>query len=421
MQYDNNIMYTCVIVCTVDIPTTSRCSKTTMAFVRDRHRRLILICVATLLLVLHLRAPATPSPPAPEPSQSQPYGRILIASNHWNSAKILPVWSAAVLALVEQLGVTNVHVSVYESGSWDDTKAHLRRLDAELERRGVARTMVLDVTTHADELARGRGGDASVGWLRSRATGKWELRRIPYLARLRNEVLRPLATANATHGFDRILFVNDVVFSARDALALLATRAGAYAAACALDFRFAGEFYDTFALRDADGRPAASQRWPFFGAGRSRRALGVGDSVVPVRACWNGMVAFDAAPFVRASLPLRFRAIDDALADAHVEASECCLVHYDNPLSREPGKGVWVNTDVRVAYSVQAYEASRVWPTVRERAYGWAASLVAGLLGLPWRNAKVARRLRSWGGVEAGADCLIDEMQVLRGNGWKHL
>ena len=29
--------------------------------------------------------------------------------------------------------------------------------------------------------------------------------------------------------------------------------------------------------------------------------------------------------------------------------------------------------------------------------------------------------VREWGGNEPGVDCLIDEMQVLVDNGWKHL
>ena len=33
----------------------------------------------------------------------------------------------------------------------------------------------------------------------------------------------------------------------------------------------------------------------------------------------------------------------------------------------------------------------------------------------------MAERVREWGGIEPGVDCLIDEMQVLVDNGWKNL
>jgi hypothetical protein len=54
------------------------------------------------------------------------------------------------------------------------------------------------------------------------------------------------------------------------------------------------------------------------------------------------MVVFDAAPFYggpgddgHIKAPLRFRGISDSLAKYHLEASECCLIHFDNPLTRK--------------------------------------------------------------------------------------
>jgi len=67
------------------------------------------------------------------------------------------------------------------------------------------------------------------------------------------------------------------------------------------------------------------------------------------------MVAFDAAPFLPPS-NLRFRGVSDSLAEWHVEGSECCLIHYDNPA---PDKGVWLNPNARVAYRVKGWELVR--------------------------------------------------------------
>ncbi|KAI4122946.1 MAG: hypothetical protein LQ347_006325, partial [Umbilicaria vellea] len=92
--------------------------------------------------------------PAVLPS-GQPAERIYIASIHWNNELILRSnWSKAVLELAQHLGPENIYISMYESGSRDDSKGALRLLDTELGQLGVPRTVTLDETTHADELAK---------------------------------------------------------------------------------------------------------------------------------------------------------------------------------------------------------------------------------------------------------------------------
>ena len=136
---------------------------------------------------------------------------MYIASIHWNNAAILRSnWTQAVLDLVQYLGPDNVYLSIYESGSWDDSKDALRLLDTDLGRLGVQRQIALEETTHADSIAE---TPAPAGWIDT-IKGKKELRRIPYLSRLRNTSLKPLNEL-ALKGikFDKILFLNDVVFS----------------------------------------------------------------------------------------------------------------------------------------------------------------------------------------------------------------
>ncbi|KAJ4289447.1 hypothetical protein N0V88_006927 [Collariella sp. IMI 366227] len=233
-----------------------------------------------------------------------------------------------VLDLVKTLGPQNVFVSVYESGSWDDSKGALRELDRQLEKMGVGRKIVLNKETHAGLIAGPPGGE---GWVTVPGSGKKGFRRIPYLSRLRNLSLQPLRemAANGTT-FDHVLFLGDVVFSVPDILTLLTTNAGQYAAACSLD-SLAPSFYDTFALRDIHGHEYASQTFPLLPRLPSRRAMLRGGPV-PVASCWNGIVAMPP-PFVHPSRPLLFRGVPDSLAAKHVEGSECCLVHADNLLS----------------------------------------------------------------------------------------
>ena len=187
--------------------------------------------------------------------------------------------------LVKEIGPDKAFVSIQESGSWDDSKDALRHLDAELENIGAYRKIVLDNTTHLDEVSR---PPAVSGWIRT-PRNKTELRRIPYLARLRNKVREPLHSLQRSGvTFDKILFLNDIVFTRHDVQKLLSTRDGNYAAACALDFSAPPRFYDTFALRDAKGHDFLMYTWPYFRARNSRRALMRNDPV-PVVSYWNGM------------------------------------------------------------------------------------------------------------------------------------
>ena len=138
--------------------------------------------------------------------------KVFIASIHWNNEKILRShWVPAVLELAQHLGKENVFVSVQESGSWDDSKGALRELDQALEEAGVRRRIILDDTTHADEIGK---TPAESGWIQTSRSATKELRRVPYLAKLRNLVLEPLEElAGKGERFDRVLFVNDVVFT----------------------------------------------------------------------------------------------------------------------------------------------------------------------------------------------------------------
>ncbi|RMY50919.1 hypothetical protein D0863_14739 [Hortaea werneckii] len=356
-------------------------------------------------------------------SKSLNSGRVYIASIHWNNeANLRSSWIPAVLDLVKELGTQEVYISIQESGSWDRSKDALKGLDNELDRLGVRRRIILDPTTHFDEISK---PPAERGWV-STPRDRLELRRIPYLARLRNLVMEPLFELRQSGVvFDKVIFLNDVVFTTQDVQKLIGTRNGDYAAACSIDFSKPPRFYDTFALRDSEGHDALQQTWPFFRARSSRKALLANDAV-PVSSCWNGMVVMDALAFYAHNLT--FRGVPDSLASEHVEGSECCLIHADNPFSRT--KGVWVNPHVRVGYSGPAYESVNpngpwlsLWAIVRgiwwNRIRRWCTTT--------WfRDQIVVRRLNTWEAADAARDevgrfCLINEMQVVVHNGWAHV
>lgn len=393
-------------------------------FLRSNIIRILVIVVALHSIIETLRIRARlPYHVEPEHDIHRRPERIYIASLHWNDEKILrDYWSDSVLALAKAIGRDNVYVSIYESGSWDKTKDVLRDLDKSLGDIGVKRNITFSNITHAEEISQ----MPKSGWVYT-VDGKKEMRRIPYLSRIRNLSLEPLETlAMQGQHFDKVLFLNDVIFSTNDVLRLLDTNGGDYAAACSMDFSKAPYFYDTFALRDSEGHEAVMQTWPYFRSRDSRHAIKQ-HRPIPVTSCWNGIVAMSAQPFI-SNPPLRFRGIDDSLAAFHVEGSECCLIHFDNPLSHQ--KGIYVNPDVRVGYNREAYNAvhpkGRFLSSTNIFISLWKNRLLRHTKWPSFKEGVVYRKIKEWRKQnptlkEVGGICIVNEMQVLRANGWAHV
>lgn len=134
-----------------------------------------------------------------------------------------------------------------------------------------------------------------------------------------------------------------------------------------------------------------------------------------------------AKPFI-SDPPLRFRGIPDSLAAHHLEGSECCLIHVDNPLSTK--KRVYVNPNVRVGYNIGAYNA--VHPQESLQSFWqifiafWENRLRRWTTMVSLKEARVRRTVPRWKKgekhrEERGEICLINEMQVLIANGWAHV
>lgn len=137
-------------------------------------------------------------------------------------------------------------------------------------------------------------------------------------------------------------------------------------------------------------------------------------------------------PFISTTTPpLRFRAISDSLADAHVEASECCLIHADNkPLSpSSPPPAIFLNPNVKVAYNGSSYRditsPDAVMSLLDIFAAMWSNRLRSWATTTVFADWKVNERVKRWmaatGASEPGAFCLVDEMQILFGHGWRHV
>lgn len=155
----------------------------------------------------------TVQPSAQDLVNRQDINSVYIASSQYNSETLLRErWIPSLVQLVKELQSVNitVYVSIYESGSVDGTKAALSELKKSLMDLKVDHMIKLDEDTHATTIATMLA--TPHGWLRT-LYGK-EMRRIVYLADVRNKALEPLQNLNnAGVTFDKILFLNDVVFS----------------------------------------------------------------------------------------------------------------------------------------------------------------------------------------------------------------
>lgn len=242
--------------------------------------------------------------------------------------------------------------------------------------------------------------------------GEERLKRIAFLADVRNRALAPIDAHGVT--FDKILFLNDVIFDPIEAAQLLfatnidSTGRADYAAACAVDFINPFKFYDRFATRGLDLDITGIPFFPWFtsaGTGASRKDVLSGTDAVRVRSCWGGMVAYEArwfqdptprgrevssnssqthdTPTDLRKAPLRFRYDKGTFW----EASECCLINADLQY-REAGEALpanprmYMNPFVRVAYD----ESTLSWLSISrrpERLYSMIHDLLNKAVGFP--------------------------------------
>jgi hypothetical protein len=143
---------------------------------------------------------------------------VYIVSVHRNTELIQrSAWNEAVLQLVDYLGAENVHFSAVESGSQEGTKDALMELKAGLDERGATNDISLGMTVweQLDEIdTRPPPGAHEPGWIWNKAEDQFELRRIPYLSRVRNQAMEPLRQLSRQgRRFDKVLWLNDVVFN----------------------------------------------------------------------------------------------------------------------------------------------------------------------------------------------------------------
>jgi hypothetical protein len=149
-----------------------------------------------------------------------PPPRVFVAAMLANCAPLLTdYWIPSLFALIDKLGYRNVYISIVENGSVDDTRKTLLDMERILTQRQVPYTIRYEESFRDGRTFTDNGllhrllGQEGTGdnWMMT--SSGWFPRRINYLSQLRNMVLEPLTTSS--QAFDKILFLNDVIFSVR--------------------------------------------------------------------------------------------------------------------------------------------------------------------------------------------------------------
>jgi len=309
-----------------------------------------------LLLLLDVGRAAAAAASSAHPS-------LYIAANFRDNAATVTTFSAELLKLAADVGPSNLFVTVYESGSADSTPRLLDDARRSLEAAGVA----TNITANGPLTRRGR-------------------QRIDFLADARNELLKPLRAMAHERRFDRVVFVNDVLFEAGDVRKLLAVGADI---SCGTDFIPIGEahkiyrpavdekypiFYDSWVARTLDGLPLRAMPpyvAPESAAPLMRKVARLGLSfpeytravnaielaivepqpeVVQLQCCWNGIVVVAAAPFYSG---LTFR----SNLPGECGASECS--HFCRDMRALNYTRVAMHHGVRVAYDNETWHRAR--------------------------------------------------------------
>ncbi|OAX79258.1 hypothetical protein ACJ72_06423 [Emergomyces africanus] len=373
----------------------------------------IILALAFLTAIIH---PSYTHPPAhynkvrqaalnsKEPGKGNPQNeKVFIAASLYDRDGELARgrWGENVLELIRLLGKDNVFLSIYENNSGAEGETALKQFEQKVEcKRSIVYEEHMDINAVPHITL---------------ADGSKRIKRIAYLAEVRNRALQPLDDP-ASDRFDKLLFFNDVVFDPIDALQLLFSTnvdkggTAQYRAACAVDFINPFKFYDTFATRDLEGFSMGVPFYPWFssaGKAESRHDVLDQKDAVRVRSCWGGMVAFDAKFFQqdkaqrqrkqneqapttlapRVSSVVKFR----SESDIYWDASECCLIHADIQKPPYESKdepvdtGIYMNPYVRVAYDTQTL----AWLGITrrfERLYSVAHAIVNTIARMPRSN-----------------------------------
>ena len=285
------------------------------------------------------------------PLSSSKKTKFYITAMIYNMEPIIKNYLLEMKKLINYLGEQNVIVSIVENGdSTDNTTIYLKEFEKYLNKKNITNKILLE-----NEIEDPRHGEINF------EIDYDSYLRIKYYSQLRNKCLDLLySLPNIDFNNVKIIFFNDIIFEYENIINLLATNNEDYDAVCGLDFY--DVFYDSWVSIDLSAY-SLRHDFPYF-VNKEGQDLVINHKPIRVFSCWNGVIAFSAAPLKDKNIKFRFELdpyrekINEIDTDQNFNfESECTYFHID--LFSLGYTKKFINPDVRVAYSFKYYNMKK--------------------------------------------------------------
>ena len=279
-----------------------------------------------------------------------------ITSNVINIENIVENYIQQLKLLINYLGETNCIISLVENGdSKDNTVKFLKDFQNYLTTKNILNKFYLERTIEDPRKVQ-------------KPFEKYSRLRIEYFANLRNKCLEFLyQIPDLDFNNIIVIFLNDIVFKFEDIINLLSTNDEDFDVVCGLDMND-NTFYDRWVSIDLEG-DGLRKFFPFF-LNKEAQDLVINHKPIRVFSCWNGVIAFRAAPLKEKKVKFRYK-LDYTIPKYYLNnpakdyyESECTFFNID--LFSLGFTKKFINPDVRVTYKHQYYFQSKYFvPSLR--------------------------------------------------------
>ena len=268
-----------------------------------------------------------------------------------NMDKIITDYIKEMKKLINYLGKENVIISIVENDdSEDNTREYLEQFQKYLKKNNIINRFYLE-----HEIEDPRKEEIIL------EEDLQQYLRAKYYSQLRNRCLELLYDLPDIDFYNtKVIFFNDIIFEHENIINLLATNKENYDAVCGLDFY--DIFYDSWVSIDLSAY-SLRHDFPYF-VNKEGQDLLINHKPIRVFSCWNGVIAFSAAPLKDKNVQFRYeldpeRELNHSLFSDQIFnfESECTYFHIDLHSLGYTKK--FINPDVRVAYSYEFYKMKK--------------------------------------------------------------
>ena len=320
--------------------------------------------------------------------------KFYITSNVVNIENIYENFVLQLKNLINYLGENNVIISIVENNdSKDNTKTLLKDFQNYLTKKNILNKFYLERVIEDPRKIR-------------KPFEKYSRLRIEYFANLRNKCLEFLyELPNIDFNNTIVIFFNDIFFKYEDIINLLSTNNEDFDLVCGFDMNN-NTFYDKWVSIDLEGE-GLRRYFPFF-LNKEGQDLIINHKPIRVFSCWNGVIAFRAAPLKDKKVQFRHKInyilpkfnLNNPAKDYY--ESECTFFNID--LFSLGYTKKFINPDVRVTYKYEDFFKSKYYIPSLKHIFGYFLLYFVGLIrkrnkymsNYKSKNIKISSILYDW-------------------------